>query len=243
MDVFKSCHIRPFPGQGSICAITRRDWLRAFWMMKSEYQLSVSTAAYVWLQDMLDTFYECQKDIETDDFTHIYREFKLSIDLIQTSWDNLNKNQLNQMAIDITHRIAKFLMASSEQWSWYAYGIPLLRQRSNIEYEQITIVLSIVDLHGIVNDTLIPPVNITNIEFESLIEKFKNALKKGDLKIQNDNGTFYVSQISHCMDMKCHATTETIFAPSYSTTSSANHRCLSIFFLVFLTLTICIDRF
>ncbi|CAF1133479.1 unnamed protein product [Rotaria sp. Silwood1] len=159
-DAFKSCNIKPYPEEGSICDMTRRDWLRAFWMMKSEYSVLTSTAAYAWLQNALDTFYECQNDPQANDFGHVYQEFKLTIDLIQTSWNNqinLNKNQFDQIAVDIAHRIAKFLMAPSERWGWYAYGIPLSIQRSISTYKQMTIALLVADLPGIINDTLIPP--------------------------------------------------------------------------------------
>ena len=37
------------------------------------------------------------------------KEFKLTIDLIETSWDNLNKHQFDQIAVDIAHRIARIL--------------------------------------------------------------------------------------------------------------------------------------
>jgi hypothetical protein len=240
VDTFKPCNIKPYPGDGSICDMTRRDWIRAFWMMKSEYSVSTSTAAYVWLQDALDTFYECQNDPEVNDFRHIYQEFKLTIDLIQTSWNNqinLNKNQFDQIAVDIAHRIAKFLMAPPSRWGWYAYGIPLSTQRSTTAYPQITIALLVADLPEIINDTLIPPVNTTNIEFDELIQQLKNALTNGNLKIQNDNGTFYVSQMSYCLDMKCHATTENIFAPPYGPNNDSSTNFSSMMSLLLLTLT------
>ncbi|CAF3694495.1 unnamed protein product [Rotaria sp. Silwood1] len=238
-DAFKSCNIKPYPEEGSICDMTRRDWLRAFWMMKSEYSVLTSTAAYAWLQNALDTFYECQNDPQANDFGHVYQEFKLTIDLIQTSWNNqinLNKNQFDQIAVDIAHRIAKFLMAPSERWGWYAYGIPLSIQRSISTYKQMTIALLVADLPGIINDTLIPPVNITNIEFKELIQKLKNTLVKGDLQIQNDNGIFYVSQMGHCIDMKCHATIEDIVAPPYDSKSNSNKSCFSMMSLLLVTL-------
>jgi hypothetical protein len=219
LDAFKPCNIKPYPTEGSICDMTRRDWLRAFWMMKSEYSVSVSTAAYVWLQDVLDTFYESQNDPQANDFGHVYQEFKLTIDLIQSSWNNpnnLNKNQFDQIAVDMAHRIAKFLMASPERWGWYGYGINLPTQRSNTAYKQMTIALLVADLPGIVNNTLIPPVNITNIEFDELIQKLKNALINGDLKIQNDNGT--------------------ILAPPYGPTSDGSNSCFSMMFLLLVTL-------
>ena len=75
-------------------------------------------------------------------------------------------------------------MASPERWGWYAYGIPLSTQRSNTGYKQMTIALLVADLPGIVNDTLVPPVNITNIEFDELIQRLQNTVIKGDLNIQ-----------------------------------------------------------
>ena len=241
-DVFKSCNLKPYPGEGSICDITRRDWLRAFWMMKSEYSISIPTAAYVWLQDALDTFYECQKDPQANDFGHVYQEFRVTIDLIQTSWNNqisLNKDQFNQIAIDIGRRIAAFLLAPPKRWAWFAYGIPESKQVHGTVYDKKNIVLLVADLPGIVNDTLIPPVNITNTDLKELIEKLENALIKGDLLLQNDNGTFYVSQMQHCLDMKCHATTETILAPPYipkNNIACSSNSCLSVMLLFLLIL-------
>ena len=95
-------------------------------MTKSEYSVSSSTAVYDWLQDALDTFYECQINLQANDFERVYQKFKLIIDLIQTSWDNatnLNKHQFDQIAVDIAHRIARFITTPPERWGWYAYGI------------------------------------------------------------------------------------------------------------------------
>ena len=236
-DAYKPCNLKPYPEEGSICDITRRDWLRAFWMMKSEYSISVPTAAYVSLQDALDTFYECQKDPQANDFGHVYQEFRVTIDLIQTSWNNqinLNKEQLNPIAIDIGRRIATFLLAPPNRWAWFAYGMPDSQQLLDTVNRQINIVLLVADLPGMINDTLIPPVNVTNTDFKELIDKLKNALMKGDLLIQNDNGTFYASQMRHCLDMKCHATTETISAPPYIPKNDSTSRttsCLSMMLL------------
>lgn len=58
LDAFKPCNQRPYPGIGPICNVTRREWLRGFWMMKREYNISTTTVAYSWLQNALDTFYE-----------------------------------------------------------------------------------------------------------------------------------------------------------------------------------------
>jgi hypothetical protein len=106
-DVYKSCNIKPYLEGGSICD-----------MIKSEYNVSISTEAYVWLQNALDTFYECQKDAQANDFGRIYQEFKLTVDLIQTSWDNhmdLNKDQFNQIVVNIVHGISKLLIAPPER--------------------------------------------------------------------------------------------------------------------------------
>ncbi|CAF1181406.1 unnamed protein product [Rotaria sp. Silwood1] len=136
LDAFKPCNMKPYPEEGSICKMTRGDWLRAFWMMKSEYSISTPTAAYVWLQDALDTFYECQNNPPVNDFGHVHQEFKLIIDLIQTSWNdqmNLNKDQFDQIAVDIAHRIAKSLMAPPERWGCQFYLPVLIEDQVSID--------------------------------------------------------------------------------------------------------------
>jgi hypothetical protein len=233
---YKPCYLRPYPGDASICRMTRRDWLRIFWTLKSAF-IASTPIAYGSLQNAIDTFNECSMDTEANDFGHIFKEFKLTIDLIQTSWDNLNKDQSDQIAVSIAHQIARTLLATPTRWGWYAYGIPLSTQRSRTGYKQMAIELLVADLPGVVNETLVPPVNITNIEFNEIITRLENLVINGDLHIITDNGTFYVSEMSYCLDMKCYATTESHVAPPYiskngSTTNTCSY-CFSMLFFLF----------
>jgi hypothetical protein len=218
--------------------MTRRDWLRIFWTLKSAF-IASTPIAYGSLQNVIDTFNDCSMDTEANDFGHIFKEFKLTIDIIQTSLDNLNKDQSDQIAVRIAHQIARILLAPPTRWGWYAYGIPLSTQRSRTGYKQMAIELLVADIPGIVNETLVPPVNITNIEFNEIITNLQNAVINGDLLIQTDNETYYVSEMTYCLDMKCYATTEGHVAPPYvpknESSISTSPYCFSMMFFLFLT--------
>ncbi|CAF4455417.1 unnamed protein product [Rotaria sp. Silwood2] len=174
---YKPCYLRPYPEAASICHMTRRDWLRVFWTLKSAF-IASTPIAYSSLQKAIDTFNECSMDTEANDFGHIFKEFKLTLDIIQTSVDNFNKDQSNQIAVRIAHSLAKIVLAPPTRWGWYAYEIPLLTLPSHTGYKQMAIELLVADLPGIVNETLVPPVNITNVEFNEIITRLKNAVIK-----------------------------------------------------------------
>ncbi|CAM4802730.1 unnamed protein product [Rotaria magnacalcarata] len=245
-DSYKPCYIRPYPEVASICHMTRRDWLRIFWTLKSAF-IASTPIAYSSLQNIVDTFNECSMDTEANDFGHIFKEFKLTIDLIDTPWDNLNKDQSDQIAVRIAHQIARIALAPPQRWGWYAYGIPLTSmQHSHTGHKQMAIELLVADLPGIVNKTLVPPVNITNVEFNEIISRIENAVIKGNLLIQIDNGTYYVSQMTYCLDAKCYATTENYSAPPYIPKNGSNNNayCFSmIFFFLFTSLFCNLIRF
>ncbi|CAF2617863.1 unnamed protein product [Rotaria sp. Silwood2] len=156
---YKPCYLRPYPEAASICHMTRRDWLRVFWTLKSAF-IASTPIAYGSLQKAIDTFNECSMDTEANDFGHIFKEFKLTLDIIQTSVDNFNEDQSNQIAVRIAHSLAKIVLAPPTRWGWYAYEIPLLTLPSHTGYKQMAVELLVADLPGIVNETLIPPVNI-----------------------------------------------------------------------------------
>ncbi|CAF3899418.1 unnamed protein product [Rotaria sp. Silwood1] len=153
---YKPCYLRPYPETASICHMTRRDWLRVFWTLKSAF-IESTLIAYSSLQNAIDTYNECSMDTEANDFEHIFKEFKLTIDLIQIDFDNLNKDQFDQIAVRIAHQIARIVLAPSSRWGWYGYRIPLSTQRSRAGYKQMAIELLVADLPGIVNQTLVPP--------------------------------------------------------------------------------------
>ncbi|CAF3832290.1 unnamed protein product [Rotaria sp. Silwood1] len=188
---YKSCYLRPYPEDASICHMTRRDWLRIFWTLKSAF-IASTPIAYSSLQNVIDTFQECSMDTEANDFGHIFKEFKLTIDVIQRSWDNLNKDQSDQIAVRIAHQIARIVLAPSSRWGWYAYGIPLSIESSRTGYKQMAIELLVADLPGIVNDTLVPPINITNIEFNEIITRLENAVTKAVDNIVRGGGAYSV---------------------------------------------------
>ncbi|CAF4590126.1 unnamed protein product, partial [Rotaria sp. Silwood2] len=174
---YKPCYLRPYPEAASICHMTRRDWLRVFWTLKSAF-IASTPIAYGSLQKAIDTFNECSMDTEANDFGHIFKEFKLTLDIIQTSVDNFNEDQSNQIAVRIAHSLAKIVLAPPTRWGWYAYEIPLLTLPSHTGYKQMAVELLVADLPGIVNETLVPPVNITNVEFNEIITRLKNAVIK-----------------------------------------------------------------
>ena len=86
----------------------------------------------------------------------------------------------------------------------------------------MVITLLVADLQANDNYIFVPLENSTNPQLNATIRKFENSSTRGDLQIENDNGTFYVSKSSHCADMDCQIATGTGVAPPYVPKNNAN---------------------
>jgi hypothetical protein len=84
----------------------------------------------------------------------------------------------------------------------------------------------------------VPLDNSTNAQLDATVKKLEGALINGDLQIQNENGTFYVSKSSRCADMKCQVSTGEVLAPTYVSKNDASYINSRVYSIICILLSI-----
>lgn len=236
------CYLNPSSSAPSLCDLPALDWLRVFWTIKSAFIASKSIALAS-LQGAYETFKSCKIDPVINQLEPYYQQLQLTIDIIEDTWKNpaeIVKEELNAIAANIIDKINEMILKFPQiDFGVYGYFMIFSTQRSNSGHQQIIIEFLLADLNAINNDTFVPSENTTNPQLAAAARKFENALVNGDLNIQTDNGTFYVSKSSHCADMDCEITSGEVVAPPYVPKNGANchkHNFFSVIFVFSLVL-------